>query len=96
MYDGWKSLQKGIETQRQAGKHAEMKNNELKKRKANEQLRRKTVKKYARGENGEPIKAEEEEEEVVPDVVAESSLDICQRQFVDYVRAHDVVITTYG
>ena len=96
VYEGWKSLQDGISSQRNANVQAVNRALLNKKRKSDEAFRKSTVKKYQRLNNGEPVKVEsdddDKDEEEVKD---ESSLEITQRQFVEYVRAHDIVLTTY-
>lgn len=98
VYEGWKSLQKGVERQRAANFKAY---EALKKRK-NEQFRKETVNKYARLNDGSRVKVEQAiddyyDEGQIPeeDVPLEGTLDRTQRLFVDYVRAHDVVVTSY-
>jgi E3 ubiquitin-protein ligase SHPRH len=97
VYEGWKSLEKGIQAEHGRSQRAA----DARKRIRNDTSRRQTVRKYKKA-NGRGVKVElspdtsdtsdEEEEQEKP---AESSLEITQRKFVDYVRAHDVVITTY-
>ena len=104
VYEGWKSLQKGIEKQHSASIRRYNAHIENKKRQSSEIFRRKTVNKYAKLNGGNKVKVEdriggdggEYDNEVKEDVREETSLEICQRQFVAYVRAHDVVVTTYG
>ena len=98
VYEGWKSLQKGIQAEHDRVQKAA----EKRKRLQHGGARRETVRKYQRA-NGKRVKMEltpdtSDEEEGEVEVVgppAESSLDITQRKFVEYVRAHDVVVTTY-
>jgi len=97
VYEGWKSLQKGIQTQRSANVQAFDRAMLHKKRKHGSAFMKKTVNKYQKLNEGESVKMEsEEEDEEEEEVTNESSLEICQRQFVEYVRAHDIVLTTYG
>ncbi|WVQ84029.1 hypothetical protein IAT38_006174 [Cryptococcus sp. DSM 104549] len=102
VYDGWKALQAGIRKERDARMKVQAKREaEDKKRKA-EAFRGHTRNKYSKGDDGNPIKVEVDEQgpEIEPTGSAsrdeeEGTLQITQRQFVEYVRAHDVVITTY-
>jgi E3 ubiquitin-protein ligase SHPRH len=102
VYEGWKSLQKGLEKQRAAYNTARTKSQ----KRNNEEFRKETVRKYARLNGGRRVKVEiesdsayseqdEEEDSLDSDFVEESSLERTRRLFVDYVRAHDVVVTTY-
>ena len=92
VYSGWKSLQKGIQKRQDEAIKKE-------KKRSPDHFVERTVSKYQRlnGGHGQQVKVEEddydEEEEVTP---VESSLEICQKQFLEYVCAHDVVVTTYG
>ena len=96
MYEGWKSLQKGIQAQRNATIQAVSRAELSKKRKSDAAFRLNILKKYQRLNGNERVKVESSEEaEEVDEVRDESSLEICQRQFVEYVRAHDIVLTTY-
>ncbi|ORX34384.1 SNF2 family N-terminal domain-domain-containing protein [Kockovaella imperatae] len=97
VYEGWKSLQKGIGKTRAA----RIKAREAKsaKRKLAEYMKVKA--KYRKSNRGSRVKkdpdeetSEDEEEEQDDD--EETSLHFCQRKFVEYVRAHDVVVTTYN
>lgn len=94
VYEGWKSLQQGVEKQRDARRTARARKElEQKKRKA-AAFRGQTRRKYAKGNAGLAIKMESDEENQ-GDEQEEGTLQVTQRQFVDYVRAHDVVVTTY-
>lgn len=58
------------------------------------------MRKYSRTNGGARVKVESDDEDEDADeeeetTGQESLLEITQRQFVEYVRAHDVVITTY-
>jgi E3 ubiquitin-protein ligase SHPRH len=96
VYQGWQSLQKAIKRQRDSNIRAVTEALENKKRKSSASFRARTVKKY-KMLNGDASVKQEVEEAVVddPEVEDVSSLEICQRQFVEYVRAHDVVLATY-
>ncbi|WVQ69001.1 uncharacterized protein L199_007213 [Kwoniella botswanensis] len=89
VYEGWKSLQKGVEKQRSA----RMKAAEAEKKRKAVAFRDQTRNKYARNNASRRVKVEvdvngNDEEE-------EGTLQVTQRQFVEYVRAHDIVVTTY-
>ena len=105
VYEGWKSLHKDNENQRTAYAKAR---DAVRKRK-NEQSRRDVVNKYARLNGGRRMKVDvvghdvctegtgtiEEDASDEGDIQEESTLERTQRLFVDHVRAHDVVVTTY-
>lgn len=88
-------MQQGVEKQRDARRKARARKElEQKKRKA-AAFRGQTRRKYAKGNDGLAIKMESDEENYQDDEQEEGTLQVTQRQFVDYVRAHDVVVTTY-
>jgi E3 ubiquitin-protein ligase SHPRH len=110
VYEGWRTLQRGVERQKAATNRSINAKIEAKRKRQSESLRRSTVKKYSRTNGGSRVKIEsddegenedededEDEDDEGNDVKAghESLLEVTQRQFVEYVRAHDVVITTY-
>nr|ODN87625.1 hypothetical protein L203_03405 [Cryptococcus depauperatus CBS 7841] len=90
VYEGWKSLQRGI--QRQQTKQLQL----LKKHKVQKQAQ--STRKYVRRNNDDrhPSEPGREEDMYHETRESESLLDLTQRQFVNYVRAHDVVVTTYS
>ena len=105
VYEGWKSLQKGIKRQNAVSSKA--RDNEKRK---NERFRKETVNKYARLNGGHRQVIEQSSEPGYSEAEyhedgessnssfgdrSESTLARTQRQFVAYVRAHDVVVTTY-
>ncbi|ORY26908.1 SNF2 family N-terminal domain-domain-containing protein [Naematelia encephala] len=92
VYDGWRALQKSVEKMQAAT----IKQRAAKKRKRTERFRTKTAQKYRRL-NGGPVKSESLKSESESDESdsEDSLLDMTQREFLNYVRAHDVVITTY-
>ncbi|OXB37227.1 E3 ubiquitin-protein ligase SHPRH [Cryptococcus neoformans] len=95
VYEGWKSLQQGVEKQRDARRKARARKElEQKKRKA-AAFRGQTRRKYVKSNDGLAIKEESDEENDLDDEEEEGTLQVTQRQFVGYVRAHDVVVTTY-
>lgn len=108
MYPGWKALQNIVDKRRSAAVSAHKRAKRY--RSAGETFRNKTVRKYQKLNHREKIKregtlsssSEEDSEDEIQfqgtgkEGEPESSLEICQRLFVDYVRAHDVVVTTYG
>ncbi|WRT65006.1 uncharacterized protein IL334_001947 [Kwoniella shivajii] len=96
VYEGWKSLQKGVEKQRAA----RMKAAEANKKRQAVAFRNETRNKYVKPNGGGKIKVEsggEDDDDVKPGNggAEEGTLQVTQRQFVEYVRAHDVVVTTY-
>ena len=68
-----------------------------KRKKVNDRARANTVKKYQRGSSGARVKVEiDDEGDSDEDDEGEESLPVrTQKLFVEYVLAHDVVITTY-
>jgi len=68
-----------------------------KRKKVNDRARANTVKKYQRGTSGGRVKVEiDDEGDSDEDDDGEESLPVrTQKLFVEYVLAHDVVITTY-
>nr|XP_019047438.1 E3 ubiquitin-protein ligase SHPRH [Kwoniella bestiolae CBS 10118]OCF26368.1 E3 ubiquitin-protein ligase SHPRH [Kwoniella bestiolae CBS 10118] len=101
VYEGWKSLQKGVEKQRAA----RMKVVEVEKKRKAVAFRDQTRSKYAKSNASRRVKVEndrdpieiDDDDEVKPELQEEEegTLQVTQRQFVEYVRAHDVVVTTY-
>lgn len=97
MYTGWKSLLDGV-AKRVVSDRVEQKNRlSAKRKKDNDRQRANTVRKYQKTTRGKSIKIEpedvsdsENEEPPVEDLQQRT-----QRLFVDFVRAHDVVIATY-
>jgi E3 ubiquitin-protein ligase SHPRH len=111
VYEGWRTLQRGVERQKAAANRSINAKIEAKRKRQSESLRRSTVRKYSRTNGGARVKIEsddededegegedeDEDEDEGDDVKTghESLLEVTQRQFVEYVWAHDVVITTY-
>ncbi|WVR04446.1 hypothetical protein IAU60_001449 [Kwoniella sp. DSM 27419] len=98
VYEGWQSLQKGVEKQRAARLRAQNAKAAAQKKRKAEQHRDQIRAKYVRGGAGRRVKVEDVIEVIDDDGEAEEeegTLQVTQAQFVDYVRAHDVVITTY-
>ncbi|WWC87137.1 uncharacterized protein L201_002023 [Kwoniella dendrophila CBS 6074] len=105
VYEGWKSLQKGVEKQRAVRLRAA----EAEKKRKAVAFRDQTRTKYTRTNANKRVKVEPEvdQNEVIdvdaatadkkPEVSVEEegTLQVTQRQFVEYVRAHDIVVTTY-
>jgi E3 ubiquitin-protein ligase SHPRH len=96
VYEGWKAIQKGVLAQQASHNKAAGRVAEDRKRKAFDALRKKTVKKYS-SRSGAVAREEEPEEDVQLDASGDpiSLLDMTQTGFEKYVRAHDIVITTY-
>ncbi|WWD22076.1 hypothetical protein CI109_106565 [Kwoniella shandongensis] len=82
VYEGWKSLQKGVEKQRAARLKAQGAKNDAAKKRKNAQFRNQTRKKYAKSNGGARVKQESDEEDgeedvaVVVDVEEEVSQDL--------------------
>lgn len=99
VYEGWKGLLDGVHqrTVLDTRLRKERVTAQAKRKRDNERQRAKTVKKYQKGSEGQAIKNEEDviddDDEETPEEDLQSRT---QRLFVDFVRAHDVVITTYG
>ena len=107
MYEGWRSLQKGIDRRHYEQIKARKISTESKRKRNNERFRQQTIRKYSKSNNGGRVKkdpdasygddsdADPNDSESEDETPLESMIEICQREFVAYVRAHDVVITTY-
>ena len=98
VYTGWKGLLASVE--KRGAKDAKARNQSAlaKRKKVNDRQRANTVKKYQRGTSGARVKVEidDEEDSDEDDLEGGESLPVrTQRLFVEYVMAHDVVITTY-
>jgi len=98
IYEGWKSLAKVFERDHQAIVKLRQAKAEKKKREAADKFRKQTVRKYSKSGNGSRVKVEsdiENEDDDTEEAEIEGTAVKTQRLFVDYIRAHDVVITTY-
>ena len=97
VYTGWKGLLASVE--KRGAKNAKARNQSAlaKRKKVNDRARANTVKKYQRGTSGGRVKVEiDDEGDSDEDDDGEESLPVrTQKLFVEYVLAHDVVITTY-
>ncbi len=101
VYEGWKLLQKGVQQERAAHNKVHAATQKRK----NEDFRNQTISKYTRLNGSRRVKVEtpsdsdytgsSETPAIDAEVEKESTLDSTQRMFVDYVRAHDVVVTSY-
>lgn len=108
VYEGWKTLQKVVEKYVNAATRERQRKEKLdaKRKRTNDILRRQTIKKYQKGADGRKVKIEpDSEDEFEPNLDEDEEegerldgdiLETTQRLFVDYVRGHDIVITTYG
>lgn len=97
VYTGWKTLLDGV-AKRSVVDRAENKARMSAKRKRdNDRQRAKTVRKYQKPTKGKGVKIEPEDPSDSEDeeLLVEDLQQRTQRMFVDFVRAHDVVITTY-
>ena len=97
MYTGWKGLLEGV-AKRVTSDRVEQKNRlSARRKRENDRQRANNVRKYQKTTRGRSVKIEPEEvsdsEDEEPPV--EDLQQRTQRLFVDFVRAHDVVITTY-
>jgi len=102
VYTGWKGLLASVKKRGAHDTKARHQSTLAKREKDNDKKRARTVKKYQRGNSGARVKIELDDDEYGGDsdeedgIMDEESLPLrTQRLFVDYVRAHDVVITTY-
>lgn len=119
VYQGWKSLIKGIRQRRRVDARQNEVSRAAAQKRKRQALREETVRKYARGPRGNKVKSEnatagdpacasvatesqaievadEDEEGLTEDGNDEMSLlAVTERAFIEYVRGHDVVITTY-
>lgn len=102
MYTGWKTLLASVKKRDGINRDFDTKAAKAKRKKENDKKRAKTVRKYQKGGSGARVKielddeayGEESDDDDAP--INEESLAVrTQRLFVDFVRAHDVVITTY-
>lgn len=102
-YPGWKTLIAQVEKKRNANIRQRVKQAADKQKRKMKQFRNETRRKYAKGKDGKKVPLEMEDEGLSDDeedIIAsnldeESLLEHTQRAFLDYVRGHDVVITTY-
>ena len=97
VYTGWKTLLDGV-GKRVIADRADHKNRlSAKRKRQNDRQRANTVKKYQKTTKGKSVKIEPEETSDSEDdeLPVEDLQQRTQRLFVDFVRAHDVVITTY-
>lgn len=110
VYEGWRPLLRGIEARREVARRDLRLKREAAAKRKREAARVQTVRKYAKGaggarikregssENGEVIEIEDDEVDGGRggDELGDASLtEITERAFIEYVRGHDVVITTY-
>jgi E3 ubiquitin-protein ligase SHPRH len=102
VYEGWQSLRSGLTKYTNASQRERQKKMDIKRKRVNDKLRKETMQKYQKSVTGTRVKNEpgvdhkSDGETDSDDESEESVVDITQRLFVDYVRGHDVVITTYG
>jgi E3 ubiquitin-protein ligase SHPRH len=97
VYAGWKSLLDGVAKRVVTDKASHKSRLVAKRKRDNDRQRASTVRKYQKTTRGKSIKIEpgdtpDSEDEELP---VEDLQQRTQRLFVDFVRAHDVVITTY-
>lgn len=101
VYPGWKVLISQIAAKRKETAKEREKHEAQKLKRKNVKFRNKTRTKYSRGHDGSKVKVElesesESEDEVIASSTPEDSLlDLVQRAWLDYLRGHDVIITTY-
>lgn len=104
VYPGWKVLMAQLEAKRKDARNARKKRDASELKRKTKRMRNETRAKYAKGRNGDRVKVEMEssddsdEEEDGNDGSEEphlSLLALTQQAFLDYIRGHDVVITTY-
>jgi E3 ubiquitin-protein ligase SHPRH len=98
VYTGWKGLLASVEKRGAKSAKARTQTAVAKRKKVNDRARANTVKKYQRGGSGARVKVEfdSEGDSDDDDLADEESLPArTQKLFVEYVLAHDVVITTY-
>jgi E3 ubiquitin-protein ligase SHPRH len=98
VYTGWKGLLASVEKRGANSAKARNQSAVAKRKKVNDRARANTVKKYQRGTSGARVKVEfdDEGDSDDDDLADEESLPArTQKLFVEYVLAHDVVITTY-
>lgn len=101
VYPGWKTMIKQLEGKRSDARrlHKQREANNLKRK--TKRMRNQTRAKYAKGRNGERVEVdmessdESDDEDDIDDGDQLSLLKLTQQAFLEYVRGHDVVITTY-
>jgi E3 ubiquitin-protein ligase SHPRH len=103
VYTGWKVLLASVQKRGKVDSKARRLSDIAKRRRQNDKARARNVKKYQKENSGARVKVEagaddgnDEDSDEDDDMSDEESLQRrTQRLFVDYVLAHDVVITTY-
>lgn len=98
VYGGWKSLLDSVAKRTSMDVKDSKARVSAKRKRDNEMRRARTVQKYQKGTTGAAIKVETgDEEDSDEENVAQSETlqQRTQRLFLEFVRAHDVVITTY-
>lgn len=98
VYTGWKGLLAGVQKRGAQDVKARNQSTLTKRKNANDKKRAQTVRKYQRGSSGVRVKVEIEDDDDSDDegTIGGESLQLrTQRLFVEYLLAHDVVITTY-
>lgn len=102
VYEGWKGLLDSVSKDMMADKREQASRLTAKRKQENDRKRASTVKKYKKStvKTAKKIEIEDssesDSEPEKDDVVVENLQQRTQRLFVDFIRAHDVVITTYA
>jgi E3 ubiquitin-protein ligase SHPRH len=102
VYPGWKELVNQLQLKRQAAARAQQKREAESRKRKSKKWRNNTRRKYAKGRNNERVDVEmessdesEDEDTTANDGTHSTLLALTQQAFLEYVRGHDVVITTY-
>jgi E3 ubiquitin-protein ligase SHPRH len=102
VYTGWKTLLEGVDRRTNSDAKERKAKDKAKRKKENDRVRAQTVQKYRKNASGNRVKMESDysdmdsdDEDEDDDELGESLQQRTQKLFVDYVRAHDVVIATY-
>lgn len=103
VYPGWKTLIAQLEVKRKAIAKAQRQREAASQKRKSQQMRNNTRRKYVKNRNHKRVDVEMESIDESDDEVGAGNdgthhttlLALTQQAFLDYVRGHDVVITTY-
>ncbi|BEI82473.1 hypothetical protein CcaverHIS002_0303410 [Cutaneotrichosporon cavernicola] len=102
VYPGWKALITQLRAKRKEIAKAQRQREVESLKRKSKKMRNSTRRKYAKGRNSERVDVEmessdesDDEDETGNDGAHSTLLALTQQAFLDYVRGHDVVITTY-
>lgn len=101
VYPGWKPLINQVRTRRRKAAKERERSAKKRQKRQNSRIRNATRAKFIKGPGGERVKVKLEEDEAgsenddEDEDTEESLLDLTQRAWIEFVRGHDIVITTY-